>query len=228
MYAVLFTGPKPEPPGRGAADRRRAAAAGAPRRPGRAAAPTRAAGRCRDRGRRLLPGPVDLAEGGAARRRPGVWSSARPASARRGGRVRGVRATGVGRVFEEYASGRNCADDEVAMVFDQDTLRALSEPLVNLRFAVAAAVEAGAASAGMADRFLRIAKELYFPDRRTSSVLTLLRREPGTDSVACDRFAAYLTGTAPNAKCEDAIALIEAMRGALAEPAAEAQYSRAA
>ena len=41
--------------------------------------------------------------------------------------------TGVGRIFKMYASGEVQGDDEVALVFDPETMEPLSEPLVNLR-----------------------------------------------------------------------------------------------
>ncbi|MEV4443790.1 TfuA-like protein, partial [Streptomyces sp. NPDC049577] len=66
--------------------------------------------------------------------------------------------TGVGRVFDAYASGEVDEDDEVALVYDPRTLRAASEPLINLRFAVRAGVEAGVLDAEVAARFLAIAK----------------------------------------------------------------------
>src|SRR4051812_26781669 len=82
---------------------------------------------------------------------------------------------GVGKIFEEYASGRNEDDDEVAIVYDEEGLGALSEPLVNMRFAVADAVGSGRFSAGTGEAFLRVAKRLYFPQRTVALVLAELR-----------------------------------------------------
>ncbi|MEV6947708.1 TfuA-like protein [Streptomyces sp. NPDC051172] len=41
--------------------------------------------------------------------------------------------TGIGRIHDAYACGAVDADDEVALVYDPDTLHATSEPLINLR-----------------------------------------------------------------------------------------------
>jgi hypothetical protein len=116
---------------------------------------------------------------------------------------------GVGRIFEAYRSGRFDADDEVAMTYDPRSLRALSEPLINMRFAMESAVEAGVVSSALATRFVEIAQTIYFPSRTTSSVLARLRREG--DEVACDRLAAFLKHGARNAKREDAHALLSAL-----------------
>jgi hypothetical protein len=121
---------------------------------------------------------------------------------------------GIGRIFEAYHSERIDADDEVAMVFDSATHRPLSEPLINLRFAIEAAVAAGAATASIADRFLTIAKKLYFPDRKAGLVLRMLSGE--VDPAACERLKQFLANGAPDAKREDALQLLAAMRAHLA------------
>lgn len=115
---------------------------------------------------------------------------------------------GIGRIFEAYRSGRCDADDEVAMTYDPATLRPLSEPLINMRFAVETAVQVGVVSQPLAERFVELAKSLYFPSRRTDAVLALLRRE---DEASCERLATFLEQAAPNAKREDAIALLDTL-----------------
>ncbi|KZB79660.1 TfuA-like protein [Amycolatopsis regifaucium] len=117
---------------------------------------------------------------------------------------------GVGKIYEEYFSGRIDADDEVAVTYDEENLSALSEPMVNLRFAIAAGVEEGAFAPETGERFLEIAKELYFPQRVTRTVLLLLRREIPADEHA--RIAAFFDGGAPDTKREDAVLLLAAMR----------------
>jgi hypothetical protein len=117
---------------------------------------------------------------------------------------------GVGRIYAEYQSGSIDADDEVAIVFDPSTGRALSEPMINMRFALAAALSAGVVSAAIADRFIQIAKGLYFPDRTIRGVLRLLAAEVGDE--ACARLHQFIAQQAPDTKREDAIALLDAMR----------------
>ena len=72
---------------------------------------------------------------------------------------------GVGRVFTMFRDGVLDADDEVALIYERDTYRKLSEPLVNLRSALDLA-----ASAGIIDEHERTdltlkMKSRYFPDR---------------------------------------------------------------
>jgi hypothetical protein len=117
---------------------------------------------------------------------------------------------GVGKIFEEYRSGRIDADDEVAIVYDVEHNAALSEPLINMRFAVAAAVDAGVVTRAVADRFLTIAKRLYFPERTMKRVLLLLGREVGGPAIA--GLCAFLDGRAPDTKRDDALALLDRMR----------------
>ncbi|OXM55624.1 TfuA-like protein [Amycolatopsis alba] len=120
---------------------------------------------------------------------------------------------GIGRIFEEYFSGRTDEDDEVAITYSEDTLKPLSEPLANMRFAVAAALRAGAVSAGLADRFLKAAKEIYFPERSVNATLHALR---GTVPQAeLDELAAFLRNEAPDTKRDDAVALLRRIRADL-------------
>ncbi|MDN0195310.1 TfuA-like protein [Streptomyces sp. S.PNR 29] len=116
---------------------------------------------------------------------------------------------GIGAVFECFRSGEIDQDDEVAITYSTDTLASLSEPLVNMRFALAAAVRAGAADAALAERFLRVAKEIYFPQRSTAAVINALRKEVATADL--EALAAYLRTSAPDAKREDALALLRRM-----------------
>lgn len=116
---------------------------------------------------------------------------------------------GIGRVFQLYATGAVRADDEVAMVFDADSMRALSEPMVNIRVAIAAARERGIVSEELATMFLSTAKQLYYPDRTYQRVLSLLA--PTYPAAELDPLRDYLAAEAPNAKREDAVALARRM-----------------
>jgi len=120
---------------------------------------------------------------------------------------------GVGRIFEEYRSGRIDADDEVAMVYDPVDFSAMSEPMINMRFAIEAALAAGAATPAIADRFLAIAKRLYFPQRTTKAVLQALSAEVAEPELA--RLRQFLATSAPDTKREDALLLLAAMQAHL-------------
>lgn len=120
---------------------------------------------------------------------------------------------GVGRIFEEYRSGRSDADDEVAMVYDPVDFSAMSEPLINMRFAIEAALAAGATTPAIADRFLAIGKQLYFPRRTTKAVLQVLSAEVAEPDLA--RLRQFLSTSAPDTKREDALQLLAVMRAHL-------------
>jgi hypothetical protein len=122
---------------------------------------------------------------------------------------------GVGRVFEAYLSERIDADDEVAMTYDPKTHRPLSEPLVDIRFAVEDALAAGLTTPAIAARLLAIGKELYFPDRRIDTILRLLAKE--VDGAACERLRIFFASEVRRAKGEDAADLLRAMRARLAQ-----------
>ncbi|MEU4777346.1 TfuA-like protein [Micromonospora sp. NPDC023633] len=118
---------------------------------------------------------------------------------------------GVGQVFELYRSGAIDADDEVAITFDPDSQRALCEPMVNIRVAIAAAVERGVISPGSAATVLAAAKALYFPDRTYARILRLpvVRKQVGDAELVALR--EFLDADAPDAKRDDAIALLRRM-----------------
>ena len=120
---------------------------------------------------------------------------------------------GVGRIFEEYRSGRIDADDEVAMVYDPVDFSAMSEPLINMRFAIEAALAAGATTPAIADRFLTIAKKMYFPRRTTKAVLQALSGELAEPELS--RLQQFLSTSAPDTKREDALQLLAAMHAHL-------------
>jgi hypothetical protein len=120
---------------------------------------------------------------------------------------------GVGRVYEAYASGEIDADDEVAMTYDQESLRPMSEPMVNLRFGIAAAVSAGVVDVALADRFLAVAKGLYYPQRSLAAVLAGLAQE--VDAESCSAVRRYFAESAPDVKRDDARQLLTQVRRAL-------------
>ena len=113
---------------------------------------------------------------------------------------------GVGRIFEEFRSEHLDADDEVAMTFCPDTLRPLSEPMVNIRIAVAAAGRHGHLSPVERRALLRRMKALYFPERNVPRLFV-----EAAGLISEERLHALRTWwltSAPNAKGEDAVELL--------------------
>nr|BBC15205.1 TfuA-like protein [Streptomyces sp.]BBI93423.1 TfuA-like protein [Streptomyces sp.] len=119
--------------------------------------------------------------------------------------------TGVGTVYAMYASGALEDDDEVAITFDDESLRPVCEPMVNIRVAMEAAQRRSVVSQENAELFLKTAKSLYFPQRTSSAALHQLKGiMPEPDR---QRLADYLRSPdAPDAKRDDAVSLLARMR----------------
>jgi hypothetical protein len=94
---------------------------------------------------------------------------------------------------------------------------ALSEPLINMRFAIAEGLAADAFSAQTGDSFLRVAKELYFPHRTVRLVLRLLSTQ--VEPAEHTRISRFLAEAAPDTKRDDALQLLVQMREYLQQPA---------
>lgn len=88
---------------------------------------------------------------------------------------------GVGRVFEEYASGRVEGDDEVVLAYDPYTQTALSEPLINIRLNLEAAVGENVLSREEEALLLDALKRTYYPKRSYTLMLDITRSALGSD-----------------------------------------------
>ncbi|MDT8358290.1 MAG: TfuA-related McrA-glycine thioamidation protein [Methanomicrobiaceae archaeon] len=113
---------------------------------------------------------------------------------------------GVGEVFRMYRDGELVSDDEVALVFDPFTLTPLSEPMVNIRYALRCARDAGTLSREEAEAIFSCATRLYYPDRTYPRICREAAEELGEGPVL--RFSAFLKERSPDLKREDAIAAL--------------------
>jgi hypothetical protein len=104
---------------------------------------------------------------------------------------------GIGSIFEMYRDGHIDADDEVAITYDPMTYRTTSEPLVNIRFALRAAVLANIISPSKADEIVSVVKGLYFPRRSYELVGQL-----------CPKLKDFLKRQRPDQKRDDALLLL--------------------
>lgn len=117
---------------------------------------------------------------------------------------------GVGEIFEQFRSGALDGDDEVAMTFCPETLRPLSEPLVNMRVALRAACEQGVITKDGAAGLVQAMRDVYFPERTVGRLLNEAARCLGAD--CAEALRAWWPG-APNAKAADAVALLDRIAG---------------
>jgi hypothetical protein len=132
---------------------------------------------------------------------------------------------GIGRIFTEYQSGRVDADDEVAIVYDPETQRGLTEPLINLRLNMAEAVQSGLVRPECAERFLATAAGLYFPHRTLPTILRLFEQEVGPQRAR--PVGDYLRERAVDHKRADAELLLRTMASYLDDALAGTTYDRA-
>jgi len=116
---------------------------------------------------------------------------------------------GIGEVYRRYREGELESDDEVALVYDPESGYALSEPLVNIRATLEAAVAAGAAPESSAQAALDAARALYFPERTWPAVL----RAAHLSDEGRAELAAFVRSAAVDMKRADAVAALRHIRG---------------
>jgi hypothetical protein len=94
------------------------------------------------------------------------------------------------------------ADDEVALVYERDTFRPLSDPLVNLRAALDLAATANVIDESERLDLTERLKALYFPDRSFGALYAF-----------CPKLRSFFAGTPPpDPKREDAVELLQTIR----------------
>jgi len=119
---------------------------------------------------------------------------------------------GVGKIFEQYASGALEDDDEVAVVHEaaEDGYRSRSDALVNMRATLEAARRVGAISAESEARLLEWAKGRFYAERSYAAMLHASGSILAPEQEATLR--TYLRQQAPtNQKRLDALAMLDQM-----------------
>jgi hypothetical protein len=121
--------------------------------------------------------------------------------------------TGVGAIFEAYRDGVLEDDDEVAVAHGsgEDSYRAGSDAMVNIRSTLLRAQVEGILDADMVALLLRIAKELFYPERSYARILEVAA-ERLVPLNQLDDFRKWLPLGAVNQKREDALLMLRAMR----------------
>ena len=112
--------------------------------------------------------------------------------------------TGIGYVYNQYASGEVESDDDVAVMLDSETLQALSEPLINMKYVFENAVSEGILTEEEKDDLLSIAKKTYYPKRNYAQTLS----ESNLDNDKKDRLINFIRKS-KDIKKEDAKELLE-------------------
>ncbi len=116
---------------------------------------------------------------------------------------------GVGAVAAALAAG-HLDDDDVMLAHAsaEDDYRALSEPMVNIRWTLQAAVRAGVIDEPIREHLDRTAKSLFYPDR-TFAAMAARSRDDGIPDHALDRLSAWWHPNRVDIKRLDALELLE-------------------
>lgn len=117
---------------------------------------------------------------------------------------------GVGRVFRLFRSGLLNSDDEVALTYCPWSYAPVSEPLVNTRYTLRAAVRTRILTRVEAGVILTKLKAAYFPDRTRASLLSISCAVLGSERTLVLRD--FLAGHSTNVKQDDARLLIDELR----------------
>ena len=118
--------------------------------------------------------------------------------------------TGIGYVYHQYASGKVDSDDDVAVMLDSETLEALSEPLINMRYVFDNAVDENIITGSEKEELLSIAKRTFYPKRNYGQTLA----ESSLDSKKKDLLIDFIR-TSPDIKKEDAKELLRLIKSEL-------------
>jgi len=123
---------------------------------------------------------------------------------------------GVGRIFEDYRSGRLEDDDEVAIIHAPADMgfKALSVPMVSVRATLESAVAEEVMPQAVSSEICKHAKALYYADREWDRILA----HASSSSTALPElklFKAWLPENFVDAKREDALEMLSAMKQGL-------------
>ena len=79
---------------------------------------------------------------------------------------------GVGRIYTCFKQGQIEADDEVAVAYNPVTFAPVSDPLVNIRFALHSLVDTGVVDAGTSAALLGLARSAFYLERSIPLLLS--------------------------------------------------------
>jgi hypothetical protein len=119
---------------------------------------------------------------------------------------------GVGQIYEAFAGGALTDDDEVALAHSPAELgyAKLSEPMVNVRATLQAAVHMGVIPALVMQPAVHAAKAIYFTERNMARLLDTWR-EAGLPDESVKTLEDFFRLHYVDAKSQDAMALLRAM-----------------
>lgn len=112
---------------------------------------------------------------------------------------------GVGRVYSYYKNGLIESDDDVAVVFNPETLEQLSEAFVNMRYNFRLAVNEDLIDEGDFKTLVQTAKSIYYPKRTYKKVLN----DANIDEDKKEELELFLDERGIDLKMEDAVEVLK-------------------
>jgi len=117
---------------------------------------------------------------------------------------------GIGKIYELYKHGELVSDDEVALIFEPESFKPLSESMVNIRYNLGIAEERGMINRETKEKILNIAMSLYYPERDYERVLSVADGEVGKEVLV--QLKKFLIEERSDLKREDAVAALKRIR----------------
>ncbi|MGZ4905978.1 MAG: TfuA-like protein [Halobacteriota archaeon] len=118
---------------------------------------------------------------------------------------------GVGKIYRCFKEGSIEADDEVAVGYNPVTFEPVSEPLVNIRFALHMLNEAHRIDRHLRDELLSIAKGQFYLDRRVGTLLKIAERRSVITAQKAHEIEAFLAHKNFDLKRADALEVIKTL-----------------
>jgi hypothetical protein len=119
---------------------------------------------------------------------------------------------GVGSVYECYRSGRITADDEVAVTFNPVTGEQIAEPLVNVRYQLKAAENAGVITLDERQAIVKLTGEMFYPQRTYPAIIEKAVTSGVLTGEKGGKLQDYVVARPVNLKAEDAMLLLEKVK----------------
>lgn len=142
-----------------------------------------------------------------------IWGAA-SMGALRAAECQSAGMVGVGWIFQNYADGFLQAYDEVALLFDPQTYRATTIPLVNIRWALQTAVSSGVLLESAGPLLLNSARSIRYTERTFAALLNVAARSELSSEMRA--FVDFMKANPLriDRKRLDALMLLDAMKGA--------------
>lgn len=119
---------------------------------------------------------------------------------------------GIGKIFQLFKNGILNADDEVAVTFVRDKNILQSEALIDIRFNLFLAYKKGIITKQTKKRFVKTAKNTYFPFRNYEDIARLTEEQFPSIHDELENFRDYILKNRDSLKARDARKLLKYLK----------------